>query len=44
VPKDEIDNAVAMIKEKMEGVLELAVPIRVNIKKGKNWLEMEEVR
>ncbi|MCM8771060.1 MAG: DNA polymerase I [Candidatus Omnitrophica bacterium] len=43
-PEEEIEVVVAMIKERMEGVLKLIVPIKVGIKKGKNWLEMEEVR
>ena len=44
VPRQELKEAVSLVKEKMEGVLKLDVPIRVDIKKGKNWLEMEEVK
>ncbi len=31
-----------MVKDKMENVLKLEVPIKVDIKAGKNWSEMEE--
>jgi DNA polymerase-1 len=37
-----IGEVVALAKDKMENVLELAVPVIVVVKKGKNWLEMEE--
>lgn len=40
----ELNDFVALVKDKMENVLKLAVPIRVDIKKGKNWLQMEVVR
>jgi len=32
------------VKDRMENVLKLDVPIKVDIKKGKNWLETEEVK
>lgn len=41
VPEDELKASVDLIKDKMENTLKLDVPIRVDIKKGKNWLEME---
>jgi len=28
----------------MENVLKLDVPVKVDVKKGHNWLEMEEVK
>jgi DNA polymerase-1 len=43
VPQEELQEAVAFIRERMENVLKLAVPVKVEIKKGKNWLEMESV-
>ena len=43
VPKEEIDKFSLLVKEGMEQVLKLDLPIRVVIKKGKNWLETEEV-
>jgi DNA polymerase I len=33
----------AMVKSKMENVLKLAVPVKVDLKAGKNWSEMEEL-
>lgn len=43
VPEEEFVKFSALVKDKMENVLKLDVPIRVDMKKGKNWLEMEEV-
>ena len=44
LPEEELDEAVILIKDKMENGLKLDIPIKVDIKKGRNWLEMEEVR
>jgi DNA polymerase-1 len=41
VPSRECDEFSSLVKDIMENVLALDVPIRVNIKKGKNWLETE---
>jgi DNA polymerase-1 len=41
VPEKEIKESINLIKDKMENALKLDVPIRVDIKKGKNWLEMD---
>lgn len=43
VPSEESNELVGLVKEKMENVLQLDVPVRVDIKKGRNWLEMEAV-
>ena len=43
VPQAEINKFCVLAKESMEDVLKLGVPIRVVIKKGKNWLEMESI-
>ena len=43
VSSDELDKVVPMIKNEMENVVSLKVPITVNIKKGKDWLNMEEI-
>lgn len=40
-PSEELKEAASLIKDKMENVYKLIVPIKVNIKTGKNWLEME---
>ena len=40
---DEHNECIAFIRERMEHILTLEVPIRVSIKKGKNWLAMEPV-
>ncbi len=41
VDQRELDAIVALIKDKMENVYRLDIPVKVVIKKGKNWLEME---
>ncbi|MEK6727453.1 MAG: DNA polymerase I [Candidatus Omnitrophota bacterium] len=43
VPHQESGELAELARERMENVLKLDVPIRVDIKKGKNWLEMEPV-
>ncbi len=37
VPPQEVDAASAMIKDKMESVWDLNVPLKVNIEVGNNW-------
>lgn len=41
VPVEELESARRLIKAMMEGVVKLAVPIKVEIKIGKNWYEAE---
>jgi len=41
VPEDECDSVSVFIREYMENVWELAVPIRVNLKVGNNWGQMQ---
>jgi len=41
VPVGELESCVSCIRECMEHVVSLNVPIRVDILKGKNWLDME---
>ena len=41
VPQGEPEEVKVLIKDKMENVIKLKVPIKVTIKTGKNWLEME---
>ena len=40
VPEDEIEKAKAMVKEEMENVYRLNVPLKVDISVGKNWAYM----
>ncbi|MDD2689635.1 MAG: DNA polymerase I [Candidatus Omnitrophica bacterium] len=42
--REELKDFTDFVRMKMENVLELDVPIKVDIKQGMNWLEMEEVR
>lgn len=43
VPESELKEVVGLVKEGMEAALKLDVPIKVEIKKGRNWLEMEKL-
>jgi len=40
LPKDELNELLPLARHHMENVLKLDVPIRVDIKKGQNWLDM----
>ena len=39
VPPDELQEAARLIKEIMEGVWQLKVPLKVNVAEGMNWDE-----
>jgi DNA polymerase-1 len=41
VPMDELDTLRALVKDKMENVLPLRVPVLVEIGVGKNWRDLE---
>ncbi|MFA5116228.1 MAG: DNA polymerase I [Candidatus Omnitrophota bacterium] len=43
VPREESEAMVSLVRENMEKVIELKVPVKAVIKRGSNWLEMEEV-
>ncbi len=43
VPEKEWDSFAYLVKERMENVLKLDVSVIVNMKKGKNWLDMEDI-
>lgn len=43
LPVTELDILTRLVKEKMEQVKKLDVPIKIDMKKGKNWLDMETV-
>lgn len=40
VPEDEIDRMRQLVKEEMEQVVELRVPLRVSVETGKSWGEL----
>ncbi len=44
VPDDELKDLCGLVRECMEHVLVLDVPIKVDMKKGKNWLQMEALQ
>jgi DNA polymerase-1 len=39
VPEAEVDTVKPLIREEMEGVMPLDVPMRVDMQEGKNWSE-----
>ncbi|HID65040.1 MAG TPA: DNA polymerase I [Anaerolineae bacterium] len=41
VPEDEVDTVAPLVKKIMEGAFQLDAPLKVDVKVGKNWLEME---
>ena len=41
VPDDELSSIAPLVKQLMEGAFELDAPLKVDLKVGENWLEME---
>jgi DNA polymerase-1 len=39
IPGDEAEAIKALVKEEMEGVMKLFIPLKVDIEVGKNWAE-----
>lgn len=44
VPENELEQVKVLAKKHMEGAIELIIPIKVKLKVGKNWGQMEEVK
>ena len=44
VPEDEVKTVIPLVRQIMEGAYQLDAPLKVDMKLGKNWLEMEDVR
>ncbi len=44
VPEADVMKVARFVKEEMEGALKVSVPIVVDVKQGKNWGEMEEIK
>jgi DNA polymerase-1 len=42
-PDSEEKKLIAVVKKEMEGALELKVPLKISLKKGANWADMEEI-
>jgi DNA polymerase-1 len=40
VPDEEVEAAIPLVREVMSGAFQLAVPLKVEVEVGKNWLEM----
>jgi DNA polymerase-1 len=41
--KDELEQIIPLVKDKMENAVKLRVAVKVDMKQGKNWLETESV-
>ena len=39
VPEDEVDDAIRIVTEEMEGAIELSVPLRVDVGSGVSWYD-----
>ncbi|MBM4402062.1 MAG: DNA polymerase I, partial [Candidatus Cloacimonetes bacterium] len=44
VPEDEIEEVGKLVKEEMEGAMKLRVPLKVDLKVGESWGELEELK
>ncbi|MBC7239865.1 MAG: DNA polymerase I, partial [Chloroflexi bacterium] len=42
-PEEKLKEEIETIKEVMTNAVKLSVPLKVNLKKGKNWGNMEEI-
>jgi DNA polymerase-1 len=40
VPEEELSKALPMIRQEMETVMELSVPLKISIQSGRNWAEV----
>lgn len=40
VPKDELREVADLVRETMESAVDLDVPLKVDVKAGRNWLEL----
>ena len=43
-PADEEKRLLAMVKREMENALPLKVPLKISLKKGRNWSDMNEIK
>jgi DNA polymerase-1 len=43
LPSDELNVLCSLVKDRMENVVKFDVPIKIDIKKGPNWLKMSSL-
>jgi len=41
VPEEELQKAISMIRNEMETVMDLSIPLKISIDSGRNWAEMD---
>ena len=44
VPQEEVKTMVSLVRQEMEGAVDLSVQMKATVKVGPNWLEMEKVK
>ena len=44
LPPDEVKALARLVSKEMEGALTLAVPLKVDLAVGPNWLDLEPIR
>ena len=44
LPVSELNVLTGIVKDEMENVMQLDVPIRIDMKMGQNWLDMEIIK
>jgi DNA polymerase-1 len=43
VPEEEVEVMAGLVRSRMEGVMTLDVPLKVDLKTGPNWYEMRKL-
>jgi DNA polymerase-1 len=43
VPQGEVKTMATLVRQEMEGAMDLKVPMKASVKVGPNWLEMEKI-
>ncbi len=44
VPHEEVKKIASLVRQEMEGAMDLSVPMKASVKVGPNWLEMEKIK
>ena len=44
VPQAEVKTMTVLVRQEMEGAMDMSVPIKISVEVGPNWLEMEKIK
>jgi DNA polymerase-1 len=44
VPRTELGDVARLVRDRMEGAMQFSVPVKVEMKAGPNWYDMESVK